>query len=89
MCERFLLMGAEAAFAARFGIFGMAKYYCRFFDEHNQLVRAERMVALDDTSAVANARAAVDAPVKRFEVWRNVNFIHEEKLTIQPDQESR
>jgi hypothetical protein len=82
-------MGAEAAFASRLRIFGVAKYWCRFFDEHNQLVRAERMVALDDTRAVANARMAAAAPVKRFEVWRNVNFIHEEALAPQPDQESR
>jgi hypothetical protein len=57
----------------------MAKYWCRYFDGSNQVVRAERMSALDDAAAIAQARACADEPVARFEVWRNVNFVHEER----------
>jgi hypothetical protein len=64
----------------------MAKYWCRFFDENNQVVRAERMVAVDDITAVSNARAAAAGLVARFEVWRNVNFIHEESRIVETDR---
>jgi hypothetical protein len=37
------------------------------------------MSALDDAAAIAQARACADEPVARFEVWRNVNFVHEER----------
>lgn len=66
----------------------MAKYWCRFFDENNQLVRAERMVALDDIAAVSNARSAA-AGLARFEVWRNVNFIHAELQIVETDREPK
>ena len=56
----------------------MAKYWCRYFDVGDQVVRAERMVALDDAAAIAQARACAEEAVTRFEVWRNVNFVHEE-----------
>ena len=39
----------------------MAKYWFRFFDRNEQLVKAERLIALDDEKAIANARGA--API--------------------------
>jgi len=61
-----------------FGIAGMAKYWCRFFDRSDQLLEAERMLAVGDDLAIANARRAAPECTTRFEIWRNVNFIHEE-----------
>ena len=58
----------------------MAKYWCRFFDRNEQLVKAERLVALDDEKAISNARRVAPLGTLRFELWRNVNFIHEENL---------
>ena len=58
----------------------MAKYWCRFFDRNEQLMRAERLIALDDDKAIANARGAAPIGTVRFQVWRNVNFVHEENV---------
>jgi hypothetical protein len=60
----------------------MAKYWCRFFDRNEQLVKAERLVALDDEKAIAHARGAAPMGTARFQVWRNVNFVHEENLAL-------
>jgi hypothetical protein len=59
----------------------MAKYWCRFFDRDEQLMRAERLIALDDERAIANARGAAPSGTVRFQVWRNVHFVHEENVT--------
>ena len=58
----------------------MAKYWCRFFDRDEQLVKAERLIALDDEKAIANARGVAPIGTVRFQVWRNVNFVHEEHV---------
>ena len=58
----------------------MAKYWCRFFDRDEQLMRAERLIAVDDEKAIANARGAAPMGTVRFQVWRNVNFVHEESV---------
>jgi len=58
----------------------MAKYWCRFFDRNENLVTAERMVALDDERAITAARRAAPIGTLRFQVWRNVNFVHEENV---------
>jgi hypothetical protein len=60
----------------------MAKYWCRFFDRNEQLVKAERLIALDDEKAVANARGTAPMGTVRFQVWRNVNFVHEENVAL-------
>jgi hypothetical protein len=66
--------------AYRFGIVVMAKYWCRFFDRNDQLLKAERMLASDDGRAITSARRAAPECTMRFEVWRNVNFVHEESM---------
>jgi len=60
----------------------MAKYWCRFFDRNEQLVKAERLIALDDEKAITNARGAAPLGTVRFQVWRNVNFVHEENVLL-------
>jgi hypothetical protein len=60
----------------------MAKYWCRFFDRNEQLVKAERLIALDDEKAIANARGAAPTGTVLFQVWRNVNFVHEENVAM-------
>jgi hypothetical protein len=60
----------------------MAKYWCRFFDRNEQLMKAERVVALDDEKAIANARGAAPIGTARFQVWRNVNFVYEENVVL-------
>jgi hypothetical protein len=58
----------------------MAKYWCRFFDRDEQLVKAERLIALDDDKAIVDARRVAPVGTTRFQVWRNVNFVHEENV---------
>src|SRR6185437_1038167 len=58
----------------------MAKYWCRFFDRNDHVLRAERMIALDDAAVIVEARRSAPECAARLEVWRNVNFIHEEDL---------
>jgi hypothetical protein len=60
----------------------MAKYWCRFFDRNEQLVKAERLIALDDDKAIASARGAAPLGTVCFQVWRNVNFVHEENVAL-------
>ena len=60
----------------------MAKYWCRFFDRNDQLLKAERMLALNDGQAIVNARREAPECTLRFEVWRNVNFLHEESMAL-------
>jgi hypothetical protein len=51
----------------------MAKYWCRYFDRANHVVSAERLIAIDDAAAIANARKDARIGAVRFELWRNVN----------------
>lgn len=60
----------------------MPKYWCRFLKQDNQVIRAGRVIALDDAAAIAEARRSAPNSATSFEIWRNVNFVHQEKLDI-------